>query len=499
MTAVSGSKCHLLAAAASTVLSPIAITGRAFAFEEGQSLPIPDVIECGTDTEVLEARASSHKFYHGIDTRTWGFSQSYLGPVLRVKRGQTTNISIKNKLSYPVTCHWHGLHVEGDVDGGPHSPIAPEKTWSPALNIDQPAGTLWYHSHVHGVTAEQVYYGLAGMMIIDDPDAPPSGLPDTYGVDDIPLIIQDKAFDEQGRLAYIKRGPFLMHGFRAGEMVVNGVIKPTATVPKSLVRLRLLNASNARIYHFCFDDNRVFHQVASDGGLLPKPHAISTLSLAPAERVEIVVDFSNGKKTKLLSAEDTNTPMRHRSPGGGGMFSPVLEQDGKYIVMSFDVNNTSPAPVKVLSDLIAGAPEAPDWGEPVVERRFQLQMHVGGRGMGGMRHGDITQIMGINGKSMDMHRIDTQTKLNETELWTIESLEMAHPFHVHGTQFQVKSLNNRPVDFDTTGFKDVILVDGKAELLVRFPRKADQSNPYMYHCHILEHEDAGMMGQLTVT
>ena len=120
--------------------------------------------------------------------------------------------------------------------------------------------------------------------------------------------------------------------------------------------------------------------------------------------------------------------------------------------------------------------------------------------MGGMMgRGNTTQIMGINGESMDMNRIDTRVKVGETELWQIESEEMAHPFHVHGTQFQVLTHNGKAVSFENTGLKDVFLVDGKAEILVRFERKADDKTPYMYHCHILEHEDAGMMGQLTVS
>ena len=114
-----------------------------------------------------------------------------------------------------------------------------------------------------------------------------------------------------------------------------------------------------------------------------------------------------------------------------------------------------------------------------------------GRGNGGG--------MGINGNSMDMNRIDEEVRLGDTEIWEVFSNEMAHPFHVHGTSFQVLSHNKKPVDFLQTGLKDVFLVNGQAELLVRFNKPADKRAPYMFHCHILEHEDAGMMGQFTVS
>ena len=161
--------------------------------------------------------------------------------------------------------------------------------------MDHPAATLWYHSHVHWHTADQVYRGLAGMIIIDDPDADDL-LPHDYGVNDFPLIVQDRNFDRSGRMTYDLGMMDMMQGFRGNEVLVNGVIRPKLTVSAGLVRLRLLNASNARMYDFSFTDGRRFHQVASDGGLLPAPVTMDGLRLAPAERAEIVVDFSERKK-----------------------------------------------------------------------------------------------------------------------------------------------------------------------------------------------------------
>ena len=244
-------------AAASLLPTPF-LSKNVWAVEAGMPLPIPPVLELdGGAGNVLDAMAGKHGFSPGRTTRTLGFSQDFLGPVLRMKRAQTSKITVRNKTNDLITAHWHGLHVPGIVDGGPQLAFAPGQTWSPELEIDQPASTLWYHSHVHGRTAEQVYAGLAGMIFIDDPDGQKEELPSNYGVDDLPLIVQDKAFDEDASLIYVKRGPSLMHGFRANQIVVNGAIRPAATVPAGLTRLRILNASNARIYHFRFEDDRV--------------------------------------------------------------------------------------------------------------------------------------------------------------------------------------------------------------------------------------------------
>jgi len=281
----------------------------AMALKVDRPLPIPDVITVKDEIGSLEAIAGKSNFLTGVQTETIGYNQPFLGPVLRFSRGRNARMKVKNRLEFPITTHWHGLHVSADLDGGPMIKINPGETWAPELPVDQPAATLWYHSHIHGRTADQVYAGLAGMIIVDDPQAPDPGLPKDYGVDDIPLVIQDRAFAADGAFRYVKWGPALMHGFRADTILVNGAVRPTATVPKGITRLRLLNGSNARMYTLRFLDNRIFHQVATDGGLLPAPIAMKTLRLAPAERAEILVDFGDGKSAFLVSGPDNSNPM----------------------------------------------------------------------------------------------------------------------------------------------------------------------------------------------
>ena len=487
------------------------ISRSAIAAMQGQELPVPALVETSSDETELVAGAGKSSFFEGASTRTWGFNQPYLGPTLRFTRGQIARMRVKNNLRFPITCHWHGLHVPAIVDGGPQLAIDPDSDWPVDLPIDQPASTLWYHSHAHGVTAEHVYGGLAGLILVEDPDAETGDLPNTYGVDDLPLIIQDRAFNPDGSLYYIKRGPALMHGFRADTILVNGAIQPTANVPSGIVRLRILNGSNARIYHLRFSDGRRFHQIASDGGLLPKPIARTSITLAPAERAELLADFSDAASVSLLSGPDFNSPMGMMGGMMGGRMGGMLPgpppqsdlgEEGEFEILRFEPDKQKAATISAIPDRFASAPD-PDFGDPVRTRQFRLNMHAGGMGggmMGRMRRGQgPMDIMGINEKPYDPNRIDAELKKGETELWEITADEMAHPFHVHGTAFQVLSVSGQEVPFDDIGLKDVLLVEDRAEILVRINHQGDAKIPYMFHCHILEHEDAGMMGQFTVT
>lgn len=464
-----------------------AIVGRAWAAEGGAPLPIPDVMDlAGGTMGELTAQLGKSQMLQGVSTETAGYSQAFSGPVIRVKRGETARLKLGNTIAEPVSVHWHGMHIEGAQDGGPHTPVLPNETLDAALDIDQPATTLWYHSHIMERTGAHVWYGLAGMLLVDDPDAADSGLPSTYGEDDLPLVVQDRIFGNGGAMVYTPRGPSLMHGYRGSEILVNGTIRPEASVPAGMVRLRLLNGSNARIYHFHFEDGRSFHQVGTDGGLLPEAAAMTVLTLGPAERAEIVVDFSDGATVRLLSGADTNAMM-------GGMMGGGANAGGAFEIMQFAVNSGLTPKVTTPPAMLAGAP-VPDFGEPMRRRSFRLDMMGGMMRMMGGGGGGMT----INGASMDMAVINEQATRGEAEIWQISASEMQHPFHVHGTSFQVISQNGVPVDAAKVGLKDVVLVNGTAEILIRFNRKADAAAPYMYHCHILEHEDAGMMGQFTV-
>ncbi|MDJ0971763.1 MAG: multicopper oxidase domain-containing protein, partial [Kiloniellales bacterium] len=265
------------------------------------TLPIPQLVD-GTSGEPvnLTIRSGEWSFKPGVRTPTLGLSQDYLGPTIRTRQNSELNLHYHNTLTEGVAIHGHGLHVPGEVDGGPQLEIAPGAQWHPALSIVQPAATCWYHSHTHGNSGHQVYRGLAGMIIIDDEASDSMELPRRYGVDDLPVIIQDRTFDAQGRLVYSLNDAG-EDGWLGETVVINGAISPVAKVPAGKVRLRLLNGANARFYIVAFADNRTFHKIASDGGLLTAPVPLTVMEMSPGERCEIVVDLADGKPAELLT------------------------------------------------------------------------------------------------------------------------------------------------------------------------------------------------------
>ncbi len=202
----------------------------------------------------------------GKKADTWGVNGSYLGPTVRVSRGDKVALDVVNQLPVTSTLHWHGMKLPAVMDGGPHQMIEAGETWAPHWTIDQPSATTWYHPHLHGKTAQHVYRGLAGMFIIEDEDS--KKLPSDYGVNDIPLIVQDKLFTSDGKLSEDDDTTF---GLLGDEILVNGTHDPFLEVTASQVRFRLLNGSNARAYHFGFSDGRSFQIVANDAGLLQTP------------------------------------------------------------------------------------------------------------------------------------------------------------------------------------------------------------------------------------
>jgi blue copper oxidase len=450
-------------------------------------LPIPQLIDAARQANLIKLRAAigRHEFYEGKPVRTFGYSAPILGPVLRLRRGDRVKMIVENALDAPTTVHWHGLLVPGDADGGPQQKINPGSTWSPTLTIDQPAATLWYHPHPHHDTARQIYLGLAGLIIVEDGDT--LGLPREFGVDDLPIIIQDRTFDSDGSLDYDAGELDVIYGVRGDTVIVNGAITPTARVPAGWVRLRLLNATNAQNFELRFRDGRSFCVIATDGGLLPEPLPMSELRISPAERFEILVDFSDKRAVVLETGPDRVM----------GIFGAISDAGtNEYVpVMRFEPAAKPGAVTHLPKRLVElGAINTKD----VVQRRqFILNNGICGQRTRMTGQSDMPALVGINGRTHDPARIDVETKLGTSEIWEIIAVGMPHPFHVHGAMFRVLSLGGAPPPAHLAGWKDVVLVEDKAELLISFTRPATREHPFMYHCHILEHEDAGMMGQYT--
>ena len=477
----------------------------------------------------LNLRHGVSRFFEGIETPTIGINQSYLGPTLELNAGDTVRMNVTSDLPETATVHWHGFHLPARADGGPHQPIGPGGSWTARFDVRQRASMFWYHSHAHRRSGPQVYQGLAGMIYVRDNASEALDLPNDYGVDDIPLIVQDRAFASDGSFIYSTRMHNVMMGMMGDTMLVNGVVEPVFEARSDRLRLRLVNGSNARFYRFGFDDGRSFHQIGTDGGFLAAPLPTDNVVLAPGERAQVIVDVSDGRPVSLLAdgleimgmgmgnmgrrmrgsgrMRESDGPMGNwmmgERGGRGGMMGERERRDGMMGGMmderrQFTVLDIRPAEGRtkaiVMPRRLATLPRI-DPGDAVRTRHFVLDM---GMGMRMMRGGGFT----INGKSMDMQRIDETVRVDTTEIWQVENASMmAHPFHIHDVQFRILDRNGRAPDAAEQGLKDTVVVypGETVRLLLRFEDYTDPDLPYMYHCHILEHEDAGMMGQFTVT
>jgi FtsP/CotA-like multicopper oxidase with cupredoxin domain len=424
----------------------------------------------GTRVFDLRMQAGEKEFEDGRKTGTWGFNGDYLGPTLRAERGEKVRVRIANDLDEASTVHWHGMHLPAKMDGGPHQMIEAGGSWSPHWKIDQPAATLWYHPHPHGATEKHVQRGLAGMFILDD-DARQPALPKRYGVDDLPVIVQDVKFDG----AKFDHGKGLRQnaGFLGDRTMVNGTLSPYQEVTDERIRLRLLNASTARTYSFGFSDDRAFALVGTDGGLLERPTRLDRIQLSPGERAEIVVRMRPGERTVLRSFPQDNYAGAWQQRFNGG-------DDAFDVLQLRAADRLRPSPE--LPGELAGL-ELPDETDAVRGRHFDLKRS------------------GINGREMAMNRVDETVVQGTTETWTVRNNNgMPHNFHVHDVQFRVLEVNGEAPPPELRGPKDtVFLPHGTTmKLALRFDGPADPDTPYMYHCHLLYHEDEGMMGQFVV-
>lgn len=433
--------------------------------EKEKELALPPLLEGtlspdGSISYTIVAQEGSTQLKEGNPTQTYGYNGTLLGPVIRIRSGQKVNIQTENSMDVSTSFHWHGLKVPSNVDGGPHNPIEPGEAANLQFTVNQGASTLWFHPHAEGIAGEQVYEGLAGLIYIEDENSDTLPLPKEYGINDFPVVIQDRFFERDNQLDYARA--YNPDGTYGDTLVVNGTINSYIEVKNEKVRLRLLNGSNARNYQFRLSDNSTFYQIASDGGFLNEPIPMENLQLVPGERAEIIVDlssYSTGEKIKLM---EENVPV---------LALTITEE-------TTEEPSSLPTTLNIIS-------KGDDTGNPDKVITFS--------GMGHM--------VAIDGKRFDMERVDLRAKVGTTEVWEIDNAPdmmggMIHPFHLHGVQFKVLSRNGNPPPANEQGWKDTIALypGDSVRIEVTFPEKGI----FMYHCHILEHEDNGMMGQVLV-
>ncbi len=464
-----------------------------FHFASGQNpLAIPPTL---SDARIeLNLAPGSVQFYPGQITETMGVNGDILGPTLLLQQGDFVQFTVNNQLEDTTTLHWHGMHVSAENDGGPHTTIPPGTSWMPSFFVLDKAGTYWYHPHLHKKTDKHVSKGIAGMILVRDEEEVQLPLPHNYGIDEFPLVIQTKDFDADNQI--------LVHSNSDDVVMVNATLDPFLSVPAQVVRFHVLNGSSQRVFNLGLSNNQMFYQIASDGGLLAEPYATTRLMLAPGERAELLVDFSNmeGQVPYLMSyaSELPNGIYGATNPGmGPGMqmtgYNPNPLNGSDFNILQFQVGVPTPDPVTSIPATLA---EVTPWQESDVNATRSLTFTPEAFGPNQL-NGQFL----INGVSMDLDVINYTIPLGNVEIWELTNMSgIAHPFHIHDVQFYILTRDGVTPPVNERGRKDVVLVRPMetVRFITKFEDFSDDAVPYMYHCHMLTHEDGGMMGQFVV-
>ncbi len=442
----------------------------------------------------LTFQNGTHEFFSGVTTNTMGVNGNILGPTLILNQGDFVNFSVTNNIAETSTLHWHGLHVSAENDGGPHTTILPGETWTPSFTIMDKAGTFWYHPHLHHYTNAHVSKGIAGMIIVKDPEEAALDLPRTYGEDDFPIVIQTKDFDANGQIVVPSNND--------DSIMVNATLDAQLDIPAQVVRLRLLNGSSMRTFNIGLNNNQTFYQIASDGGLLSAPLASTRLRMAPGERAEILIDATSlqGQTLFLMSyaSEFQNGIYGATYPGmGQGMvldgYNPNPLNGNDFNILQLDVVAPTANPVTSIPNALVTVTPIPEANADITRDLVMTPVQGGQNQL----NGDFV----INGTPFDLNVINYEIPLDNTEIWSITNQSaIGHPFHIHDVQFYVLDRNGNTPPLNEQGLKDVIylLPQETVRFITKFEDFANPDVPYMYHCHMLYHEDRGMMGQFIV-
>jgi spore coat protein A, manganese oxidase len=440
-----------------------------------RALAIPPTLQTsgpqtpGQDSYEITMQLANANIIQGRQTPVWTYNGIYPGPTIRARAGRQVNVRQTNNLSEPMSVHLHGGRTSPTNDGHPTDLIAPggAKTYNYPNN--QLPAPLWYHDHAVDVTGHHVYLGLSAFYIMSDNtednlDLPGPGSNGPFEFD-VPLLVQDRMFNHNGTLSYPLTEDALIRGVLGDRMLVNGVIQPFFQVSRRKYRFRLLNGSNARIYDFALSNGQPFRQIGSDGGLFEAPVDRTVIRLGPAERADVVIDFTNVPTGTQIFLRNLNRMI------------PLTVDRAARDIMRFDVGNTVSDGSNVPSTLRPFTPPP----APTTDRDFLLTRGVvNGR-----------TVWFINGQLFDPNRIDVNNiPLNATERWTFtNNSNVSHPMHIHLVQFVVEGAgagDNR--------WKDTVNVPPGAAVAVR-ATFSGFAGTYVFHCHLLEHEDHAMMAQ----
>ncbi len=454
-------------------------------------LYIPPTITGTTINLVLDTGTT--QFYPGRDTKTMGANGVLLAPTIIMEKDSFVNISVTNNIMDTTTMHWHGMHVSPENDGGPHTKIAPGTTWNPQFTVFDNAGTFWYHPHLHHFTGKHVSKGIAGMLLVRDDEEAGLNLPLTYGVDEFPIIFQTKGLDSLDQIE--------VHTEMDTVVMVNGTVDPVVDFPAQVVRLRILNGSSQRVMEFGISDNRPFSIIGTDGGLMAAPVSITRYRMGPGQRADILLDLTGslGQNFQLMS---------YGSELPNGNYGALQESIIFHVIPGYSNNPLNGADLQILDINVVAQTPSPILTipsslatfTPLLEADAALTRDIDFSFAPG--NPDLRGPFLLNNRAFDHAFVNDTIQLNDIEIWRLTNgTSIAHPFHIHDVQFQILTINGQPPAPELAGFHDVVLVPGsfqEVRFIAQFKDFTSDTVPYMYHCHMLPHEDMGMMAQFIV-
>jgi blue copper oxidase len=433
---------------------------------------------------------TNHSFYAGKSTQTMAFSptpiptQSLLGPTIILNKGDNVTINYHNLLGEETTVHMHGLTLSPEDDGGPRIPIMSFQTYSPNFDVLDRAGTYWYHPHLHHKTAEQVSKGLAGLIIVKDAEEAALDLPRTYGIDDFPLIIQNKKFSaDTSQVVWPIAGN--VPSQTQPIVMINGTVKPILQVPKQIVRFRCLNGSNHYNYHIDYPSGNL-SSIAGDAGLRQIPSNVwfgSGIFISPGERNEFLVDFSGksiGDTVRFFSNNSSLSPPLK-----------TFDNPNTYVLLTMVVGPPTANPITSIPTTLSNHQVLND-----ADATHSVAKYFTPSGSPKMGSSPIA----ANNLPYDINRIDNVWPINSKVKMKIKGGgATGHPFHIHGSHFQILEENGDVIPVTSRSWEDTRLLapTDSVVLITKFDQFASET-PYVMHCHILAHEDAGMMQNFVI-
>ncbi len=470
---------ELLALGGAALGSPV--LSRAFT----QTNPFPqapslEVTRQGNVVEATLTSAPANLNINGKNAQLMTYNSSLPGSVLRVHEGDTVRLTYTNNLKEVSNLHLHGLHISPKVD---QPMLEVKNAESHVYGFELPkgsSGTYWYHPHVHGNVATQMAAGLVGAMIVSGPlDA----MPELRDAEEQVLVLKDLALVDGKPKEHDMMD--WMNGQEGSLMLVNGAFKPTLRAAKATLRLRIINASNARYYNLKLESHP-FYLIATDGGFIEKPVALESLLLAPGERAEVLVQLTSEGRFKLQNLPYNRGIMKMGGMSGMGNMSGMGGMTGSSetqpTTLMTVIAPSNPKPLALPSSLLPV--EKLDLSRTVVTRRIEFSEQM------------MQAKFYLNQKSFDPNRVDFQGKLGTLEIWELHNKsDMDHPFHLHSYPFQVIDRNGKPEPY--RAWKDVVNLKKNDLVRIAVPLR-DFTGMTVYHCHVVEHEDRGMMGTLQV-